>query len=186
MRLFSTVVFPPMSLVLLPVALLVVIGAVVLGLSLAWRTKGSRVLMGVLLGLLVLVLITGVVVLALKPWRVTLSVTSSTPGRAFVGRVEVDGVTQEVEGTTPATLQFFARRIEYAVIPVKIDPSETLDVRCEGVSASSILGTAGGAESRFGVFQYHARAVQQSEWDELAAELKGESIEDSTADTEAE
>jgi hypothetical protein len=163
---------------ILVVLTIVVVAAIAVGM--AATSKGSRTVMLVLVGLLLIVLTVGAVVFALRPANMEITVTSDSTGRPFVGRFIIDDRAERIEGVTPATFSRYGSRIQYAIIPTERS-RETLSVGVQGTRFGAPYGSEGEFNALFGKFRHASRPVSDSGWALLSSELIKNPVEASTA-----
>jgi hypothetical protein len=172
--------------ILIPVALLVIVGVIALIGMVIGRSGGSRALMIGLVAGLVLVLGVGGAIFVLRQQQTRLLV-SVPPGTAYVGRVTVDDVEHQVAGNESRALTYSGKHVVFTIILV--DPPRDLTVEYAG----RFLGTHYGAQGEImrdspwsaGVV---LGALDEDDWNRVAAELipgRGADALSPTADEES-
>lgn len=178
-----------MTLILAPVLLVFLLGAIALA---AWgltRGGGGRALM---IGLVVTLLLLFVVGAAIFLWRAQQSrfLITVAPGTEYVGRVVIDGREHRFSGDQSQTISYSGQRVEFTVIPTRVDPARTLTVSLNGrpeigsPHGAYLLNIRNSLWSGWG----EQGAFDEDNWNRAAAELiQGHEAQDlgPTADQES-
>ena len=140
--------------------------------SVPMNTRGSRLFILFLTLVLVSILLVGVVIVMLHSREITLTI-HTTPGRGYIGEVDVDGRKFSIAGSTTQRFTLTGSRITYRVIAEHPDPqhplrlsSELSDSRSaygfEGEVSQSLLGPPAGSGSR---------TLSEEEWRSTSGEF---------------